>query len=81
MCRFYEFTLCRFTGAGLSSFREEFEQQIGLPVIDPVEAACWQLHTLVEIGLTTSPAGMFAKPAPKRLTSLSSVLVPRWRIG
>jgi len=62
--------------AGLSDFRAEFEQQMGLPVIDPVEAACWQLRSLVEMGLTTSRAGMFAKPAPKRLTQLESFLAP-----
>ncbi|MBI4315292.1 MAG: aspartate/glutamate racemase family protein [Chloroflexi bacterium] len=62
--------------AGLSDYREEFEAAIGLPVIDPVEAACWQLRSLVEMRLATSRAGMFAKPAPKALTDLHTVLTP-----
>ncbi len=60
--------------AGLSDFRAEFEHAIGLPVIDPVEAACWQLRALVEMRLSTSRAAMFARPAPKRLTGLDKVL-------
>jgi len=60
--------------AGLSGFRQELESQAGLPVIEPVEAACWQLRSLVELGLRTSRAGLFAKPSPKQLTDIDSIL-------
>lgn len=60
--------------AGLSGFRQELESKAGLPVIEPVEAACQQLKSLVELGLRTSRAGLFAKPSPKRLTGIDAIL-------
>jgi len=60
--------------AGLSGFRQELALKAGLPVIEPVEAACWQLRSLVELGLRTSRSGIFAKPSPKQLTGIDSIL-------
>lgn len=62
--------------AGLSGYRVELEQRTGLPVVEPVEAGCWQLRTLVEMGLKTSRAGLYGKPPPKTLTDLEQVLAP-----
>jgi allantoin racemase len=60
--------------AGLSGFRQELESKAKLPVIEPVEAACWSLRSLVELGLRTSRTGIFAKPSPKQLTGIDSIL-------
>ncbi len=62
--------------AGLTTYRQSFEQQIAMPVIDPVQAGCWQLRLLVEMGLQTSRAGSFGQPAPKKLTSIDAVFTP-----
>lgn len=62
--------------AGLTTYRLAFEQQMGVPVIDPVEAGCRQLRLLVEAGLATSRAGMYGRPAPKVMAALETVLAP-----
>jgi allantoin racemase len=70
--------------ANLGDFREDLERESRMPVIDPVEAACWQLRALVEMRLKTSRASMFETPARKRLTDLDRVLSPdlaRWLSG
>jgi allantoin racemase len=59
--------------AGLSNFKDDLSRSLEVPVIDPIEAACWQLRGLVEMGLSTSRAGMFAKPNPKELTHLDRI--------
>lgn len=70
--------------AGLSSFQASLREDLELPVIDPVEAACWQLKALVEMGLNTSRTGMFARLGPKQFSSLDSFLEPdlaQWLAG
>ncbi len=62
--------------AGLSGYQRDLGQAVGLPVIDPVEAACRQLQVLVGMGLSTSRTGMFARTGPKELSHLAAVLNP-----
>ncbi len=62
--------------AGLSSFQASLQENLGLPVVDPVESACWQLRALVEMGLRTSQKGMFAPLGPKQFPNLDSFLDP-----
>jgi len=62
--------------AGLSSFQTSLQEDLGLPVIDPVKAACWQLKALVEMGLRTSQTGMFAPLGAKQFSNLESFLDP-----
>lgn len=62
--------------AGLVPYQAALQEKLGVPVIDPVEAGCQQLRSLVEMGLTTSRSGMFMGPNPKTLTNLASFLEP-----
>lgn len=62
--------------AGLTAFRPGLEAATGLPVIDPVAAACHQLALLVTMGLRTARRGLFAPPDPKRLDNLAGLLSP-----
>lgn len=67
--------------ANLGDFREDLERGSRIPVIDPIETACWQLRALVEMGLKTSRAAMFETPGRKKLADLEKVLSPelaRW---
>lgn len=41
-------------------------EKLGLPVVDGVAAAVKLAESLVSLGLTTSRAGSYAKPLPKR---------------
>lgn len=59
-----------------SRYQKDLEGRIGSPVIDPIQAACWQLRALVEMGLSSSRAGMYIKPDPKELTNMEAVLAP-----
>jgi allantoin racemase len=62
--------------AGLSPFQDELQERIGAPVINPVEAGCRQLRSIVEMGLNTSRIGMYAGPNPKQLENLKSIFEP-----
>ena len=65
--------------AGLTGFRQELGQTVGAPVIDPVEAGCRALRALVESGLTTSRAGLYARPPPQRMHGLERLFAPEMR--
>lgn len=62
--------------AGLTGFRQELAAAVGAPVIDPVEAGCRMLRALVESGLATSRAGIYALPAPQRMNRAAEAFGP-----
>jgi len=63
--------------AGLTPFVSRFQQRVQMPVIDPVEAGCRLLKTIVEIGLDVSHVGIFTFPARQRLNHLESLFSAR----
>ncbi len=63
--------------AGLTSYRQALEEQVEMPVVDPVEAGCRMLQLLVESGLRTSRAGLFARPAPQRMNRMERIFSPQ----
>ena len=56
--------------AGLSGYQDELMRCVPVLVIDPVEAGCRLLKVVVEGGLHTSRGGLFAAPAPQRMSDL-----------
>ncbi|GGX54489.1 aspartate/glutamate racemase family protein [Streptomyces minutiscleroticus] len=52
--------------AGMTGLRRAVADRLGLPVVDGVAAAVKLAESLVGLGLTTSRAGGYAKPLPKR---------------
>jgi allantoin racemase len=63
--------------AGLTAFVGRFQERMAMPVIDPVEAGCRMLKTLVEQSLEVSHAGIYTRPAPQRLNNLSELFSER----
>ncbi len=57
--------------AGLTSYVEALQARVEMPVIDPVEAGCRMLQTLVASGLNTSHVGLYARPAPQKMNRMS----------
>jgi len=47
--------------AGLAGYDEKLSKKINLPVIDPVKAGVKLAESILQIGLTTSRAGLFSK--------------------
>jgi allantoin racemase len=56
--------------AGLSNFVDELTAKLHVPVIDPVDAGCRMVKAIVESGLKTSHAGIYAHPARQRMNNL-----------
>ncbi|WP_217235638.1 aspartate/glutamate racemase family protein [Streptomyces sp. AC555_RSS877] len=54
--------------AGMTGLQRTVRDKLGLPVVDGVAAAVKLAESLVTLGLTTSRAGSYAKPVPKRRT-------------
>ncbi len=54
--------------AGMTGLQRTVREKLGLPVVDGVAAAVKLAESLVTLGLTTSRAGSYAKPVPKRRT-------------
>ncbi|MFJ2604459.1 aspartate/glutamate racemase family protein [Streptomyces sp. NPDC087425] len=52
--------------AGMTGLQREWGQRLGMPVVDGVGAAVKLAESLVALGLTTSRAGSYARPLPKR---------------
>lgn len=52
--------------AGMTGLQRTVGERLGLPVVDGVAAAVKLAESLVSLGLTTSRAGSWAKPLPKR---------------
>ncbi|GAA0326177.1 aspartate/glutamate racemase family protein [Streptomyces turgidiscabies] len=52
--------------AGMTGLQRAVGEKLGLPVVDGVGAAVKLAESLVTLGLTTSRAGSYAKPLPKR---------------
>jgi allantoin racemase len=62
--------------AGLTTFVEDLQSRVEMPVIDPVEAGCRMLRTICETGLNTSHIGLYSKPAPQKMQNLEAVFSP-----
>jgi len=56
--------------AGLTSFTRDLEARLQMTVVDPVEAGCRLLQTIVDSGLQVSHSGIYARPAPQRMNNL-----------
>ncbi|MEU6355590.1 aspartate/glutamate racemase family protein [Streptomyces sp. NPDC047072] len=54
--------------AGMTGLQRTVGEKLGLPVVDGVAAAVKLAESLVELGLTTSRAGSYARPVAKRRT-------------
>jgi allantoin racemase len=74
--------------AGLTSFARDIKARLGMTIVDPVEAGCRLLQTIVDSGLQTSHAGIYARPAPQRMRHLERVfsedmvgLLKEWEQG
>ncbi|MEU3852523.1 aspartate/glutamate racemase family protein [Streptomyces sp. NPDC029554] len=52
--------------AGMTGLQRAVGEKLGLPVVDGVGAAVRLAESLVALGLTTSRAGSYAEPLPKR---------------
>ncbi|MFG3097889.1 aspartate/glutamate racemase family protein [Streptomyces sp. NPDC048202] len=52
--------------AGMTGLQRTLSEKLGLPVVDGVAAAVKLAESLVALTLTTSRAGSYAKPLPKR---------------
>ncbi|MFD8423001.1 aspartate/glutamate racemase family protein [Streptomyces sp. NPDC059466] len=52
--------------AGMTGLQRAVGEKLGLPVVDGVAAAVKLAESLVSLGLTTSRAGGYARPLPKR---------------
>jgi allantoin racemase len=74
--------------AGLTSFRRDLEARLQMTIVDPVEAGCRMLRTIVDSGLQVSHAGVYARPAPQRMNDLEQLfgkgmveLLKEWERG
>ncbi len=56
--------------AGLTGYTSRLVETVPLAVIDPVEAGCRMLQTVVEAGLNTSHSGLYSPPARQSMQSL-----------
>jgi allantoin racemase len=56
--------------AGLTSYSAELSERVPLTIIDPVEAGCRMLRTVVEAGLNTSHMGIYSRPVAQRMNNL-----------
>ncbi|MGD2144893.1 MAG: aspartate/glutamate racemase family protein [Anaerolineae bacterium] len=56
--------------AGLTGFTAQLEAKLRMTVVDPVEAGCRMLKAIVDSGLSTSHAGIYARPAPQEMRHL-----------
>ncbi|MDL2076882.1 aspartate/glutamate racemase family protein [Streptomyces sp. GXMU-J15] len=52
--------------AGMTGLQRAVGEKLGMPVVDGVGAAVRLAESLVALGLTTSRAGTYARPLPKR---------------
>lgn len=59
--------------SGLTTFVEDLQAKVEMPVIDPVEAGCRMLQTLSAAGLNTSHIGLYSKPAPQKMQRLEQL--------
>jgi allantoin racemase len=56
--------------AGMSALCPAISAEVGLPVVDGVQAAVLLVQSLVRMGLRTGSGGEFAPPLPKKYTGL-----------
>lgn len=53
--------------AGMTGMKAEIEEQLGVPVIDPVEAGYIVLEGMVKAGINISRCGLYSKPPQKEI--------------
>ncbi len=56
--------------AGLTGFTKDIEARLPVSIVDPVEAGCRAIQTLVEGNWRVSHGGIYARPAPQRMLHL-----------
>lgn len=59
--------------AGLTGFTFALKERVALEIIDPVEAGCRALKTLVEAGLKTGRGGLYASPPRQKMNHLEQI--------
>ena len=62
--------------AGLTTYVEDLQSRVEMPVIDPVEAGCRMLQALCAARLNTSHIGLYSKPAPQNMQRLERLFSP-----
>ncbi|MFQ3620087.1 MAG: aspartate/glutamate racemase family protein [Spirochaetales bacterium] len=62
--------------AGLTGFQSELMQKVSTVVIDPVEAGCRMLKSLLEGGYLLAHSGLYSRPASQRMLHLERVFSP-----
>jgi len=74
--------------AGLTGFTCDLEARLRMTIVDPVEAGCRLLRTIVDSGLQVSHTGIYARPAPQRMNHLDRLfsrdmvdLLEEWEQG
>lgn len=51
--------------AAMAGYSDDLEQELGVPVLDPLKVSLKVAESLVDLGLTHSRVGLYAPPAPK----------------
>ena len=62
--------------AGMADLAHSLSQEHGVPVLDGVSCAVKLAESLVALGLTTSPAGGYARPRPKLYKGMFALYAP-----
>jgi len=62
--------------AGLTGFSRDLTQMVPVTTIDPVEAGCRMLKTVVEMGLDVGHLGLYSRPAPQPMNNLQQFFSP-----
>lgn len=65
--------------AGLTAFVDDLQQRVSMPVIDPVEAGCRMLKTIIESKLNTSHIGLYSKPAEQTMKNMDVLFADKMR--
>ena len=51
--------------AAMAGYSDEIEQELGVPVLDPLTTAVKFVEAIVDMGQTHSRVGLYAPPTPK----------------
>lgn len=62
--------------AGLTGFSRDLTQRVPVTIIDPVEAGCRMLKTVVEMRLNVGHLGLYSRPAPQPMNNLQQIFSP-----
>jgi allantoin racemase len=62
--------------AGLTGYSNELATRLSQTIIDPIEAGCQMIKTVVEMGLGCSHRELYSRPAPQKMNSLDQMFAP-----